>query len=70
LITALNEHKEKEVEHFLKWGSAPNPVPASLRRWRQYGPVVGFGWLVLVWLVWGWFVWGWFVWGWYEPGQP
>jgi hypothetical protein len=42
--------KEKEVEQSLKWGSAPNPVPASLRLRRQYGR-----WLVLVgwfWLVW------------------
>jgi hypothetical protein len=43
LITALNEHKEKEVEQFLKWGSAPNPVPASLRLRRQLRPVVGLG---------------------------
>jgi hypothetical protein len=40
---ALREHKEKEVEQFLKWGSAPNPAPASLRLRRQLRPVVGFG---------------------------
>jgi hypothetical protein len=43
LITALNEHKEKEVEQFFKMGLRPKPVPASLRLRRQLRPVVGFG---------------------------
>jgi hypothetical protein len=42
----IKEHKE--VEQLLRWGSAPNPVPVSLRLRRRYGR-----WLVLVfWLVW------------------
>jgi hypothetical protein len=40
LITALNEHKEKEVEQFLKWGSPPNPVPAYLRLRRPVNVVL------------------------------
>jgi len=51
----------KEVEQFLKWGSAPNPVPASLRLRRQYGQWLVLVWLVLVWLVLVWLVLvGWF----------
>jgi hypothetical protein len=56
LITALNEHKEKEVEQFLKMGLRPKPraglpPPAA--------SVAAGGWFWFGWFCFGWF---WLVW--------